>query len=146
MSLMHRLAVKEGQLVHAERDEVSRAGARSEQPVDVTAGAPQAIASLVEAGAIVVGPKPLGTPSLSDDESEYRRVVDELWGAGDGGGEHRHGSGVVHGNASLQDVLEAMKVLPDFTYTKPRADTNLLFVHRALDGRRSLLRRQSPRS
>ena len=60
-------------------------------------------------------------------------MVDELWGAGDGGGEHRHGSGVVHGNASLQDVLEAMKVLPDFTYTKPRADTNLLFVHRALD-------------
>ena len=87
---------------------------------------------LVAAGAVVAGGKPAATPSLSDDDAEFHRVADELWGSGDGAGEHHLGKGVVYGNSSLADVLSQMKVRPDFEYTKPNPDTNLLFVHRAL--------------
>jgi len=130
--VVHRLAVKDGQL-STQSGMRYRVLALDPHSRWMSLPVLKAIASLVQAGAIVVGPKPLGTPSLSDDDTEYRRVLGELWGTGDGGGEHRHGAGVVHGNASLEDVLAAMSVPADFTYTKPRADTNLLFVHRALD-------------
>ena len=48
------------------------------------------IRDLVTAGAVVAGPKPLSTPSLSDDQAEFRRLADELWGSG-GGKQDRQG-------------------------------------------------------
>ena len=92
----------------------------------------QKIQGLVAAGAAVAGRKPAATPSLADDETEFHRIADQLWGAGDGAGEHHHGEGVVYGDASLADVLSRLNVAPDFEYSKPSADSSLLFVHRAL--------------
>ena len=40
------------------------------------------LAALVAAGARVAGPKPLGTPSLSDDPVAWRKAVDALWDGG----------------------------------------------------------------
>lgn len=88
------------------------------------------IRNLVAAGAIVAGPKPLTTPSLSDDESEFHAIVDELWGSGSG--EHSYGKGKVYADQSLADILAGLHVAPDFQYSKPESDTNLLFVHRQL--------------
>jgi hypothetical protein len=90
------------------------------------------VRDLVAAGASVAGPKPTETPSLSDDQAEFRKISDELWGPGDGAGEHRHGKGTVYGGGTLADALSRLGVGADFTYTKPQADTELLFVHRAL--------------
>ncbi len=90
------------------------------------------IRDLVAAGAVVAGPKPTATPSLSDDDKEFHRIADALWGAGDGAGEHHQGSGTVYGDGSVGDVLQRMGVQPDFDHAKPAADTTLLFVHRAL--------------
>jgi alpha-L-rhamnosidase len=87
------------------------------------------IRDLVDAGAIVSGPKPVDTPSLSDDVNEFHRVADQLWGAGAG---NAVGKGRVYGDQNLSAVLEALHTAPDFEYTKPEADTNLLFVHRRL--------------
>ena len=89
------------------------------------------IGELVAAGAVVVGRSRSASPSLSDDEAEFRRLADDLWGAGDGGGEHRtegHGDG----DARPSAVLSRLQVPPDFVYTKPKADTTSLFVHRTL--------------
>lgn len=86
------------------------------------------IRELVAAGGVVAGPKPVGTPSLSDDESEFGSIADQLWGSGSG--EHNYGKGRVY--EKLSDALAALHVDPDFEYTKPRNDTNLLFVHRKL--------------
>lgn len=86
------------------------------------------IHELVAAGGVVAGPKPVGTPSLSDDESEFGSIADQLWGSGSG--EHNYGKGRVY--EKLSDALAALHVDPDFEYTKPRNDTNLLFVHRKL--------------
>ena len=89
------------------------------------------IRDLVAAGAVVAGPKPLSTPSLSDDQAEFRRLADELWGSGARRGA-KTGKGTVTAEASLGDVLKHLGVPPDFEHTKPKADTALLAVHRTL--------------
>jgi len=88
------------------------------------------IRDLVAAGAAVAGPKPVSTPSLSDDKSEFHQLADQLWGSGSG--EHSYGKGKVYTDQSLSKVLTALHVDPDFEYGKPAGDTHLLFVHRQL--------------
>ena len=90
------------------------------------------IRDLVSAGAVVAGPKPLSTPSLSDDEAEFRRLADELWESASAGGGARTGKGTVWADGSLGDVLSRLGVPPDFEHTKPQADTAILAVHRTL--------------
>jgi hypothetical protein len=87
------------------------------------------IRDLVQAGAIVCGAKPTDTPSLADDAKEFRSIADQLWGSGDGASV---GKGRVYGKQNLRETLEALRVAPDFTYTRPAPDTTLLFVHRKL--------------
>ncbi|HEV2486924.1 MAG TPA: glycosyl hydrolase [Terracidiphilus sp.] len=90
----------------------------------------RAIHKLVENGAVVAGPKPNDDPSLSDDQAEFNKLNDEMFG--DGTGVHKVGKGVVYAGQNLGDVLSALKVAPDFDYTKPESDARLLFVHRKL--------------
>ncbi len=88
------------------------------------------IRDLVGAGATVAGPKPIGTPSLSDNEAEFRTISDQLWPSESG--EHTFGKGKVFGTQALSGVLASVQLAPDFEYTKPQSDTSLLFVHRKL--------------
>jgi len=88
------------------------------------------IRDLVGAGAVVAGPKPADSPSLSDDQAEFRSIADLLWGSGEG--ERAYAKGKVYGGRTIGQALAALRVEPDFEYTRPRADTNLLFVHRKL--------------
>ena len=90
----------------------------------------RAIHKLVMDGGVVAGGKPADDPSLADDQAEFRRLADELFG--DGTGEHRVGRGAVYAGRGLADVFGALKVKPDFDYTRPESDTRLLFVHRRL--------------
>ncbi|MFZ2053937.1 MAG: glycosyl hydrolase [Candidatus Aminicenantales bacterium] len=83
------------------------------------------IRDLVKAGAVVVGPKPVESPSLADSQAEFRAIADEVWGRG-------VGKGKVYGGETMAEALEALKVEPDIEYTKPRQDTSLRFVHRKL--------------
>jgi hypothetical protein len=87
------------------------------------------IRDLVQAGAVVSGPKPTDTPSLSDDPKEFQNIADQLWGSRAG---NSFGKGRVYGDQKLGDVLAAIHVEPDFGYTRPESDTNVLFVHRKL--------------
>jgi hypothetical protein len=90
----------------------------------------RAIYKLVENGAVVGGPKPADDPSLADDQAEFGRLNDELFG--DGTGVHKVGKGTVYAGQSLADVFNALNVTPDFDYTKPENDTRILFAHRKL--------------
>jgi len=83
------------------------------------------IRDMVKAGAVVVGPKPVGSPSLADDQAEFRAIADDVWGKG-------VGKGKVYEGQNIAQALEALKVEPDFEYTKPQENTNLRFVHRRL--------------
>jgi len=90
----------------------------------------RAIHKLVEDGGVVAGPKPTDDPSLADDHAEFRKLNDELFG--NGTGVHNVDRGTVYAGQSLTDVFSALKVAPDFDYTKPESDARLLFVHRKL--------------
>jgi hypothetical protein len=89
------------------------------------------IRDLVREGAVVIGQKPVNSPSLSDSQAEFQKIADDVWGSGLM--EHAYGKGKVYGDATVADVLRSrLPVLPDFEYTKPLPDTRLLFVHRKL--------------
>lgn len=90
----------------------------------------RAIYKLVVDGAVVAGPKPVDDPSLADDQAEFNRLRDQLFG--DGSSAHKVGAGTVYAGRSLADVFRSLNVTPDFAYTKAGADTRLEFVHRKL--------------
>ena len=84
------------------------------------------IAQLVKDGATIAGIKPESTPSLSDDEAVFKSTVKEAWNSSN--------TKVLSGK-SLSDVLTSINIAPDFTYTKPQANTKLMYVHRKLSDR-----------
>ena len=88
------------------------------------------IRSLVEEGAIVAGTKPIRSPGLSDDPSEFQSIVNQLWKTENG--ENTIGKGKIYAGKTVAEVLSSLQVNPDFEYSKPEPDTKLLFVHRKL--------------
>ena len=83
------------------------------------------IRDLVNAGAAAVGPKPIDSPSLQDDATEFNAIAGQLWGG-------VTGKGKVFGASGIADALRAINVAADFDYSKPQTDTELAFVHRTL--------------
>lgn len=81
------------------------------------------IRDLVASGATVVGAKPIDTPSLADDQNEFNTIVAEIWSG--------TGTGKVDAR-KLGNVLNSLQVEPDFEYSKPQPDSEVLFVHRKL--------------
>jgi len=88
------------------------------------------IRDLVRTGAVVVGAKPVETPSLADDRAEFQTIADEVWGTG--AEDHVCGKGKVYGNRTPADVLRLIRLPPDFESTRPQPDSKFLFVHRKL--------------
>jgi len=89
------------------------------------------IRDMVKSGAIVIGDKPVDTPSNSDSTDEFAAIVNELWS--DEKGENTLGKGKIFAGQSIDNVLKTLNIMPDFSYTKQTNNTNLLFVHRQLD-------------
>jgi hypothetical protein len=88
------------------------------------------ILKLVNSGAIVVGPEPIGSPSLSDDQDEFQAIAKQLWITGDG--ENKVGRGKIYAGQTVAEVLTTMHIPPDFEYTGPKDNLNLLYLHRKL--------------
>ena len=110
----------------------------------------QQLSKLVEQGAVIVGNKPTDSPSLADDETEFHRVADALWGSGaakksgwkdallgtkpDASTKfHKFGKGRVYTGMTANEVLKDLGASEDFEFTKPETDTSLMFLHRKLD-------------
>ncbi|HSU19993.1 MAG TPA: glycosyl hydrolase, partial [Acidobacteriaceae bacterium] len=90
---------------------------------------------LVEAGAIIAGPRPLRSPSLADSarsDAEVTALADELWGDLDGvtKNEHHFGKGVVYDGLTMDDLMQRLHVTRDFAATG--ALTEPVWAHRAL--------------
>ena len=86
------------------------------------------IREMVNAGAVVTGPKPISSPSLSDDQTEFKTIADELWG----NGTNNITKGKIIAGETIAQALSQMNIAPDFKYTRPEENTKLLFVHRKL--------------
>jgi hypothetical protein len=100
----------------------------------LTLAALRKVRDLVSAGAIVVAPRPVGSPSLSDygKEVEYRSIVNEVWGPvnGVGANEHSFGKGKIYWGRPLSEILAEAKTPPDFEYSRPGFDSELVWIHR----------------
>ncbi|MGQ9881806.1 MAG: glycosyl hydrolase [Armatimonadota bacterium] len=96
----------------------------------------QKVAELVQAGAVIIGPKPEKSPSLSGYprcDEQVRRLADEVWGNCDGVTvkEHRYGKGKVIWGKPVHQVLAEMGIPPDF---EGLPGTRLDFIHRVVGG------------
>jgi hypothetical protein len=82
----------------------------------MTAQVARKIRDLVHDGAIVVGPKPISSPSLREAGSgEILSIADEVWGPGSTAqGSRVYGKGRIVWGATLQAVLQRESVSPDF--------------------------------
>ncbi|GGH08902.1 glycosyl hydrolase [Silvibacterium dinghuense] len=90
----------------------------------------RAIYQLVQSGATVAGPKPLDDPSLADDQVEFKRLSEELFGSEPS---VRHvGRGTVYAGRPLTEVFQAMHIAPDFDYKGAGDDPSVLFAHRTV--------------
>ncbi|MBN1442129.1 MAG: glycosyl transferase family 2, partial [Planctomycetes bacterium] len=135
--LLHRMRVEDGRIVLP--DGVSYRLLVLPDRTTMPAGVLRKLKELVEAGATILGPRPLRAAGLegyprSDDL--VRELAGELWGPSGGESitEHRLGKGRVIRGRSPRDVLQAEGAGPDFAYAAPDGETFLDFIHRALEG------------
>lgn len=92
------------------------------------------IKKLVENGALVLGPKPLRSPSYENYPSadvEVKKLADDLWGEVDGVKvKHAfYGKGMIMSGMSLEEVFDLIHYIPDFETT---AEAPVLYNHRDL--------------
>jgi alpha-L-rhamnosidase len=132
--ILHELSVKDGRLVTpgGTSYRILFLGGRSQR---MTLPVLRQIRSLVAQGAVVVGSRPTDSPSLADDEKEFQRAADQLWGRGPAAGNQvrKVGNGRVYTGMGANEALAKLGVARDWEYSKPEADTTLMFLHRKLD-------------
>jgi hypothetical protein len=93
------------------------------------------ISELVQEGAVVVGPRPKRSPSLSgypQCDAEVERIASQVWGDCDGKTvlEHRFGKGRVFWGKGLGEVLAQLGIEPDFEYVSGQKDPNVMYIRR----------------
>jgi len=101
----------------------------------MTPGLAAKIKDLVNAGATVVGPPPLESPSLAHYpgcDHEVKRIAAEVWGDCDGESltENRYGKGKVIWGKLLVDVLAEMQVPADFACREVAVNEQIRYIHR----------------
>ena len=83
---------------------------------------------LAKAGAVIVGLPPLDSPSLSDNEKDWKAVEKEVWPGTST--QLKVGTGKVYRTTNLSEALALEAISPDFTYIKPDQDSLIQFQHR----------------
>lgn len=87
------------------------------------------VRSMVQAGAVLIGLRPQGSPSLADDSAKMKQVLDTLW---TGKPDARVGKGRVFTTGEAGPALEAVGITADMSYDKPQPDSHVMFIHRRL--------------
>jgi hypothetical protein len=106
---------------------------RDDMPLEVLRN----IGELVEAGATVVGRKPVRAPGLAGFpacDDEVRALADGIWGACDGAAvkERAYGKGRIVWGIPLDDILRDRGLGPDFRVLGvPNADQHIDYIHRS---------------
>jgi hypothetical protein len=92
---------------------------------------------LVSEGAVLVGPKPAGSPSLMSADADVRKIADALWPRSERRALSvaRFGKGRVYAHTDVDAVLDAEHVRRDFEYTADGTGVDLRFAHRRLADR-----------
>ena len=128
-SILNRLSVDDGQIVTptAMNYKAIFFGNGTEK---VTLPVLQKVLEMVQDGAILIGTRPEGSPSLADNPAEVEEVLDILW---PGDAVAAVGNGRVHNSAEVsQAILDEIGLTPDFIYIKPQEDSQIMFIRRTL--------------
>ncbi len=91
------------------------------------------IKTLVEDGAVVLGPKPLRSPSMQNypqADAEVREIADYLWGEGEEPltGVRKIGKGMVMNGLDMQQAFDILGITPDFTHSAGK-DADIKYAH-----------------
>lgn len=97
----------------------------------------QKIDELVRAGAVILGPKPLKTPGLTeylDNDKELETLANEIWGKTNGKDiqVNDHGKGRVYWGTSVNQIFEDLKLIPDFQCSG-KEQAGIEYIHRRTD-------------
>ncbi|MEJ1969152.1 MAG: glycosyl hydrolase [Rhizomicrobium sp.] len=90
------------------------------------------IRDLVAQGAVLVGRRPVASPSLADEPGQFAAAASDLFGSADA--PHRYGRGQVFPAGSLPEALATRHLPPDFAFVGSDADSRVLYAHRRLAG------------
>ena len=101
----------------------------------MTPAVAQRIRELVRDGALVIGPRPMRSPSLSrypHSDQEVQTVAQEVWGDCDGKTvkTHTFGKGRVYWGREFNEVAGEIGLQPDFGYQSVRSHLELIYIHR----------------
>ncbi|MCD6350862.1 MAG: discoidin domain-containing protein [Armatimonadetes bacterium] len=131
--LLQRVSVRDGRLVLP--DGMSYAVLVLPPERWMTPAVAAKVAELVQAGATVVGPPPLRSPSLQnypDCDGQVQAIAQKVWGDCDGQKikEHRYGKGKVVWGRPLEEVLAEKGLQPDFELHGMPTGASLHYIHR----------------
>jgi hypothetical protein len=96
----------------------------------------QKISDLVEAGAVVAGPKPQrtwGYQRHAENDRDLRTLADRLWGAP--GTVRTHGKGRVIHTADPKEALEKLDLSPSFRTASGQGDSPFMWIQRRINDR-----------
>ena len=145
--VLHELSFKDGRLVTpgGTSYKLLYLGGRSQR---MTLPVLRQIKSLVTQGAVLVGDRPTDSPSLADDEQEFQRVADQLWGTRPASEKQARkvGKGSVYTGMSANDVLAALGMARGLAVHEIGVRFRVDVCPSQARRRRRLLRRQPPGS
>jgi hypothetical protein len=127
--VLHRLSVKNGRL-STPGGTSYRVLALDSSTRRMTLPVLRKLRELVNDGAVMVGPMPIDSPSLSDDQAEFKTIAGQLFGSGTG--DHSYGKGRVLAGQTLAEALRKLNVRPDFQVNEGPPGTSLFFTHRRI--------------
>ena len=91
------------------------------------------IKELTEAGATVIAPRPIASPSISDsgDLKKYEELVAEIFDGNRGVRTRGSFKGKVIWSKNIDEIVDALKILPDFEVCD--SSVNIAWIHRVLN-------------
>ncbi|NLS90567.1 MAG: hypothetical protein GXX96_00085 [Planctomycetaceae bacterium] len=119
-TLLHRLSVDHGRLIVPSGMRYRYLMLSGDQTM--TPELARRVRELVEAGAKVIGPRPIRSPSYQDFpkcDDDVRQVADALWDA----------DRVICGK-TFEEIAAADGLPPDFAYSSPAENASLQYIHR----------------
>jgi hypothetical protein len=94
------------------------------------------VASLVHAGATVLGPKPAASPTLRNfpaDDAAVRDEANALWQSSDSASDAPIHGGVAVSGSTVEQILARMKIEPDATFSASGGlPPKIVWIHRTI--------------
>ena len=133
--IMNRIRIRKGKIVLP--DGMSFNLMVMPEKNHMTIEAIRKLKDLVNQGMVILGPKPDTIPTLSNftnDIGEFIQITDEIWGSEFSNTiDKKFGLGKVFSGFPIKEVLEKLKIKPDFEFTSASEDSHINYIHRKLE-------------